>query len=466
MMDPGELSSAVRDRTLVPPRPEPPERDLPGPRLLMAMRANSLGAWPARSYTEMVVHRRFLNVDCFLVNDPQGARQILTEARARYDRTVSARRLLRPGAAGGLLDAEGDRAAALRRQMAPTFSPSGVEGWLPEMQAASNAMLRRLGDAGTANLASAFEDMALDAAGRTMFSIRLGRATRVRIRGLLRVYFSKSARATIWDFLARAEEDFGWATPGRTRFGRQWFAQVDAILAARGVRPADPSQATVMDRLFAADVEDTADARHKQVRGQVASLLAAGYETTARAMFWTAYLLSRDEEEQVRVRAELAAFPPAQVRSLADLKRWPRLKRCLLEALRLYPPASVLSRTALSTDEVAGTLVPKGSLVMISPWIMHRHKRLWAQPDVFRPERFAGREPPPYGEGAFMPFGAGQRSCLGAVYALSEAMVGLAGLFSRFEVRLDDDRPLMPVAIVSTVPSCEPRFQLLGPNHG
>lgn len=440
-----------------PPRPTPPDQDLAGPWLLRAMRANSLAAWPARSYTELVVHRRFLNVDCYLVNDPAGARHVLAEAGARYDRPVAARRLLRPGAAGGVLDAEGVHARELRRQLAPAFTPANIEAWLPRVIEASQTMLTGLGQGGPANLAAALEDMTLDAAGRTMFATAIPAETRARIRTLLGGYFRKAARASLWDFLARGEEDYWWAAPGRAAFSRRWFEEVDGIIAAWG-RDGEPASGAgpldVMRRLTAGE------AGASERRGQVGSLLAAGFETTARAMFWTIYLLSQDGETQARVRAELAAFPPSRLTGLADLRRWPTLRLALLEALRLYPPASVFSRTAMEDDTVAGVPVRKGSLVMISPWTMHRHRRLWDQPDRFMPDRFAGRETPPSGEGAFMPFGAGRRTCLGAVYAISEAMIGLATLLAAFEVTLDDARPLTPVAIVSTVPSIEPNFRL------
>lgn len=439
----------------VPPRPPPPERDLAGPWLLRTMRANSLAAWPARAYRELVSHRRFLEVDCFLVNDPAGARRVLADTGARYDRPVAARRLLRPGAAGGLLAAEGQQARTLRRQLAPAFAPASLETWLPQMLSASQTMLAGLHEGGGANLCSALEDMTLDAAGRTMFALEIPAEVRGRIRGLLRDYFSRAARASLWDFLARGEDDYWWAAPGRARFSRRWFGEVDALIARRAPPAADAPETggDLFDRL-------AGEGGEPQVRGQVASLLAAGFETTARAMFWTIFLLSRDLETQARVRAELRAFPPVSIQSLADLKRWPVLRRVLLEALRLYPPASVFSRTALEDDEVAGVRVRKGSLVMVSPWTMHRHERLWDEPDRFLPDRFAGRDPPPSGEGAFMPFGAGRRTCLGAVYAISEAMIGLGMLLSRFEVTPDDERPLTPVAIVSTVPSLEPDFHL------
>jgi unspecific monooxygenase len=442
----------------IPPRPPTPDRDLTGPSLLRTMRANSLAAWPARSYAELMVHRRFLNVDCYLVNDPAGARHVLAATGERYDRPVAARRLLRPGAAGGVLDAEGQRAQALRRQLAPAFSPASIEGWLPRVNAASQAMLAGLRAGERVNLAAALEDMALDAAGRTMFSLALPRDVRARIRGLLRGYFSKAARATIWDFLARGEDDYWWAAPGRAAFSRRWFEEVDAIIGAQGGSSgrSGPAQADVLGHLTAGGD----GGRPAEIRGQVASLLAAGYETTARAMFWTIYLLSRDTATQARVRSELTAFPPSRLGGLADLKRWPTLRLALLEALRLYPPASVFSRTALENDTIAGVKIRKGSLLMISPWTLHRHQRHWRDPDRFVPDRFAGREPPPSGEGAYMPFGAGRRTCLGAVYALSEATIGLANLLATFEVSLEDPRPVLPVAIVSTVPSIEPDFRL------
>jgi len=132
----------------------------------------------------------------------------------------------------------------------------------------------------------------------------------------------------------------------------------------------------------------------------------------------------------------------------------------LLEALRLYPPVAYIAREAIADDVVAGESVRPGTQVWISPWVIHRHRKFWEHPTAFVPNRFAGRPSPWTSESAFLPFGAGPRICIGAMFAMVEGQVMLATLLSRFKIALDDPRPVLPVATVTTGPNHEPLFQL------
>jgi cytochrome P450 len=189
-------------------------------------------------------------------------------------------------------------------------------------------------------------------------------------------------------------------------------------------------------------------------------MLVAGYETTARLLFWAAYLLALDRDEQTRLRSEIRAYPPDHVTKLDDLNNWPRLRQTLLETLRLYPPVAHIAREAIVDDVIVGEPVRAGTQVWISPWVIHRHRKFWDYPTAFMPDRFVGKPSPWTSGGAFLPFGAGPRICIGAIFAIAEAQIMLATLLSRFKVTLEDSRPLLPVATVTTAPSYEPRFQL------
>ena len=189
-------------------------------------------------------------------------------------------------------------------------------------------------------------------------------------------------------------------------------------------------------------------------------MIVAGYETTARLLFWATYLLTLDVAEQDRLRAELAAFPPERVSNLDDLLNWPRLRHVLFEALRLYPPAAYISREATADDVVAGEPVRVGTQAWISPWVLHRHRKHWDNPTAFTPDRFTGKLSPWTGGGAFLPFGAGPRICIGATFAMAEAHIVLATLLARFKITLDAARPVLPVARITTAPSYEPSFRL------
>jgi cytochrome P450 len=138
-------------------------------------------------------------------------------------------------------------------------------------------------------------------------------------------------------------------------------------------------------------------------------MLVAGYETTARLLFWAAYLLALDRDEQTRLRSEIRAYPPDHVTKLDDLNNWPRLRQTLLETLRLYPPVAHIAREAIVDDVIVGEPVRAGTQVWISPWVIHRHRKFWDYPTAFMPDRFVGKPSPWTSGGAFLPFGAGPR---------------------------------------------------------
>jgi cytochrome P450 len=188
-------------------------------------------------------------------------------------------------------------------------------------------------------------------------------------------------------------------------------------------------------------------------------MLFAGFETTTRLMSWAAYLLALDRREQELVKAEVAAFPPELITNLQDLHNWPRLRCVLLEALRLYPPVPQLIRQAVEADEILGERVEPGDLVWISPWTLHRHRSHWEDPVAFNPSRFAGQAQP-WLHGAFIPFGGGPRICIGSAFALAEAQILLAMLLERHRIDLIDGRPVLPLGLVTTVQSYEPRYSL------
>ena len=167
------------------------------------------------------------------------------------------------------------------------------------------------------------------------------------------------------------------------------------------------------------------------VGANIVSFIGAGHETTANALTWSLYLLSTAPD----VRAAVEAEADAQNCGAFDLAAFPMTRAVVEEAMRLYPPVALLSRQAVEADEVSGRAIPAGSVVAISPWVLHRHRALWSAPDEFRPERFLPGAREAVDRFAYLPFGVGPRVCIGTSFALQEAVIVLAALARR--VRLD-----------------------------
>jgi cytochrome P450 len=191
----------------------------------------------------------------------------------------------------------------------------------------------------------------------------------------------------------------------------------------------------------------------------VATLIAAGHETTGVALFWSLWLVAAAPAVQKRLAAEVAPFDLGPDNAAEDLPQLVYTRAVVHEALRLYPPAFTLVRQAKHADEAGGIPLPAGAIVFISPWVLHRHRRLWAQPEVFDPARFLPGAPAP-DRFAYLPFGVGPRVCIGAQFALTEAILVLATMIKAFKIERADDKPVEPVAIVTTQPDHPPLFRL------
>ncbi len=455
------MTAAALPLPLVPPAPRPPLRPLGTWTVMRTLRRNILEVWPERAYEEPITGRRTFGVMTYLVNDPASVRQVLQVNALNYAKTVISQRLLRPVAGDGVLLSEGEAWRRQRRMLAPAFTPAHVAALLPHFTAAAQGLETGIGDGRRVNLAQGMQETALDAACRSLFSMPIG-GHGARLAALAREFGDGPGRPGLLDSLARDEHAFPLFAGPRARFKRRWMREVDAIVAERRQAGAPPGGARdLLDLLLAARDPDTgAGLGDAEVRDQSSTLLAAGFETTSRGLFWTAYLLARDPEEQARIRAEVDAAPPHDAMDLAWLQRWPRLRQAIYEAMRLYPPVPAIPRVAVGPDRILGHPVAAGDVIIISPWVLHRHKRLWDRPEAFVPDRFAGKAQAYLTQGAYLPFGAGPRICIGAIFAMTEMSLVLARLIRGYEIALDDDRPLLPRGAVSTTPTIEPWFRL------
>jgi cytochrome P450 len=444
---------------IVPPAPPVHANPLPSWRLLLATLRNPLNAYSEDSFRLRSGRVTILGRTAIGVNHPDGVKHVLTTHVARYGRPVAAVRAIRWMMGNGLFLAEGDAWRGQRRMLAPIFSPAHIGELLPHFHEAGRSLLLRLEGRSQATLSSEFNRATLDAVLRALFSSpadTLGK----EIARLTRHFLDGPGRPTFFDTIARSESDFALLNGPRRRFQVDWHRAVDALIQRRQQETAGRDTRDLLDILLAArDGETGAALSAEEVRDQTATMLFAGFETTSRLLSWAAYLLALDQEEQALVREEVAAFPPDRIGSLQDLHNWPRLKCVLLEAMRLYPPVPQLVRQALEPDEVLGERVAPGDLMWISPWTLHRHRDHWDHPTAFMPQRFAG-QPQPWMNGAYIPFGGGPRICIGASFAMAEAQILLANLLRRHRIALVDNRPVLPVGLITTLQSHEPSYSL------
>jgi unspecific monooxygenase len=426
---------------------------------MAAMRQSAIATWGPRAYQDDVVQGRFFGRSSFILNTPDAIRHVLVDNYENYTRTPPGIRVLRPMLGEGLLISEGRAWKHQRRTLAPAFTPRAVAPLVPHMIAAIDETMAKLRETGgeAVDLRAAMQRMTLEIAGRTMFSLGMGRHG-ATLRDFVMEYGTRLARPHFLDLLL----PLAWPSPqdlARARFRRRWTAFVAMLMAER--RAAGKNEGAPPRDLFdlmdaARDPETGESFTDAQLGDQVATMILAGHETTATALFWSLYLLALDPETQDKVAAEVESV---SVDGRFELERLKFTRAVIDETMRLYPPAFLIARAAAAPDTVAGLPVGWRDVILIAPWLLHRHEKLWRDPDAFIPSRFMAPAPPP-DRFAYLPFGAGPRVCIGAHFALVEATLALAKLIGAFRVGLVDREPVLPIGIVTTQPDRSPPFRI------
>ena len=444
---------------LVPPAPPRAPDNMTAFGRVMAMRNSAISAWSQRSYEEDIVRGRFFGRSSFILNTPDSIRHVLVDNYENYVRTPAAIRVLRPILGEGLLIAEGRSWKHQRRTLAPAFTPRAVMPLVPHMVAATDQTIAKLKAASHApvDLREAMQRMTLEIAGRTMFSFGMDRHG-AALRDFVMEYGERLARPHVFDLIL----PLSWPSPqdfSRARFRKRWTQFVAMLMAERraagkeeGAPPSD-----LFDLMGAARDPETGDAfTDEQLGDQVATMILAGHETTATALFWALYLLALDPGTQDQLAAEVKA---ATVDGALDIERLKFTRAVIDETMRLYPPAFLIARAAGAADTIGGMPVKKNDIVLIAPWLLHRHEKLWRDPCAFIPTRFMPPAPPP-DRFAYLPFGVGARVCIGAHFALVEATLALAKMIGAFKIELIDKAPVLPVGVVTTQPDSSPMFAI------
>jgi cytochrome P450 len=209
----------------------------------------------------------------------------------------------------------------------------------------------------------------------------------------------------------------------------------------------------LLARLIAAlDTETGGGMTAAEVRDQVVTIFMAGHETTAQALAWTWYLLSQHPAAEAKLHDELATALAGRTPRHEDLAELRYARMVIDESMRLYPPAHTLGRQAIAADEVLGQHIPAGATVLIVPWMLHRKPSLWDNPDRFEPQRFSPERAAARARYAYIPFGAGPRICIGAAFAIEEALLILATIAQRYRLRLKPGHPVEPQGLITLRP--------------
>lgn len=429
---------------------------------LRAASRNPLQMWDERYYRDMVIENNVLGQKDIVFNDPEAIRQVLSEQWKNYQKPTVTRRLLLPQAGYGLFLAEGERWRRQRRVLSPAFTPRNMEKLLPSFISATQGWIDSLKDEPKVNLSHEIQRLTLKIAAHSIFSRVLEAKQERDVTDMFRTYALRMGSPNFFDIIATTDDGFAFATRKRQAFKKRWFAMIEEFLAERLALPDNGHVRDIVDLLLEAkDTETGEGLSHEEIVEEIATLTAAGFDTTSRSLFWTLYLLALYPQWQEIVRLEANSIEGLlESPTMEKIGLLSKTKCVWQEAMRLYPPGSIITRRAMVSHRIMDTEVKKGAMVVIAPWLMHRHHAYWQNPDDFDPTRFSEENISNIPKGVYMPFGTGPRVCIGAMFATAESLLAIAAIVKHWKISLYDTKPVQPVMLTATMPSYEPIFNV------
>jgi cytochrome P450 len=433
------------------PAPVPHRGRMPLFEFFRTRRDNMVATYGEEAYERDIIERKMFGRRRFLVNEPAAIKHVLLDNAANYRKTEITRRLLEPGLGRGLITSEGETWRRHRRTMSPAFDHRSIASYAPIMTEATGELLAdwsRLGQDASIDVAIAMMQVTLNIISRTMFSSDSDHIVAIMERGAGR--YQAQMRPNMMDFIGLP----AWlAGMGRIRVADrtlgEFDTEIDHLIKLRSSNP-DDGPKDLLSRLIAARDEQTGGGMTAQeVRDHVITIFMAGHETTAMAMTWTWYLLSQHAPEEAKLHAELATVLGGRAPGPEDLSKLTYTRMVIEESMRLYPPVHTIAREALADDTLAGRHVPKGSAVLIAPWVLHRHRQIWHNPGLFDPERFSPEQSSGRARFVYLPFGGGRRICIGAAFATAEATLLLATIAQRYRLSLVPGHPVEPQGLIT-----------------
>ena len=386
----------------------------------------------------------------YLVNDPEGVRSVLVTNSRSYGKSTIQYSALSLVTGEGLLSADTSEWKRQRPMVQPAFHRETLTSIVAHVATAAERIIddwNALPEGAVVDIDAVIMNAALEVVGHALFGSDLSTDADALTTATLDALDVVIARARV------PITPPAWVpTPGNRKLSSSVAAldrAVHSMLDSRGVRevPAD-----MLDLLITARDDEGHALTEAEIRDQVVTFIVAGHETVASALTWTFALLAENPEVMRTLQAEVDAVLGGKAAQFVNYQRLPYTRAVIDETLRLYPPAWLITRNSLGDDVLGGYEVPQGSLIIMSPWLLHRHPDIWPNPDSFEPQRFIDGD---IDRSAFIPFGAGPRQCIGRDFAYVEAVLLLASLVAHFDVEFPAGERCPPAVPLVTMRPAE-----------
>ncbi len=432
---------------MTPPKPKARPDRVSLWRYMKLFRQDLLSAQPARLYRAWMAEFRTPFFRSFLVNQPALVETVLKDRPDDFPKSGRISEGLRPLLGDSVFLTNGETWKRQRRIIDPAFEGGRLKDTFPAMRAAAEAAVDRLRrhDGDVVEIEAQTSHAAADVIFRTLFSIPIEHEIAAQVFDRFRAYQREQPILNLGAFVPLPR----WMPRFHSRRTRTTAAEIRGLITRLTAdRMAEIEAGTAPDDL-ATKIMTTADPLTgvkfdtEEMVDQVAIFFLAGHETSASALAWTLYLMALYPEWQERLAQEAQALDDLGFSVMSKL----RLSRDVFrEALRLYPPVPMMVREASCPERFRDRDVPKGAQIVLSPWHLHRHERLWERPDAFDPTRWQTENGRKCGREAYLPFSAGPRVCTGAGFAMVEGPLILSMLLRYFRFERVQGRDPVPVA--------------------
>lgn len=427
----------------IPPYPKRHKKQINPFQALYYARNDLLSIWDEDAFKDEFTSQKILKQHVFVANSPDIIRYVLVENKDNYERkSPQMKRALEPLLGDGLFISDGKTWSSRRRIQTPLFDNSHIQMYSKSMvstivEMADNWQTKRDGEG--IDVHTEMAKLAAEIISRTLFGEKLGAENSSAVVGAFADYQSVVKQMALSNFLGLPD----WIPNVNAKIGKARVAAktihnaVDSIIA---LAEKEGHKDTMVAELIKANKSEKGMdlMTRKQIRNEIIVFFLAGHETTANVLAWTWYLISQAPEVEKKLHQELDEVLGGRVPEYADVEKLKYTRAILDETMRLYPPVPILSRQALNDDEIRGKKIPAGSIMLVVPWLIQRHKKFWKNPDHFIPERFMpGAEKPI--KFTYLPFSAGPRVCIGKSFGITESVLAVAIIAQRFRLTLAAD---------------------------
>lgn len=444
----------IQDAPFYPPTILPPDTPQKPLQFVLTFVRNPLLTLPKSTYQRrLVVNRPTPQVKVAWFCDPATIEEILVNKRGRFKKNVIEERVLGPVLGDGILVAEGASWRWQRRAIAPLLRAGDISSYVPAMSNAALEQIERWRSQPSGALRRIDKDVVdvtFAVIARTMLT-----GGEPEEADIIKYEGDQFVSRTSWELAYTLLRLPRWLPhPDKWRCRRAAKRVRNAVTSiVQRRRKLSESTDDLLGRLLRASDPDTGQKMDDvQIVDNIVTLLAAGHETTAKALTWTLYLMARAPAWQERVREEVLSVAGTDPIEPQHVEKVDILERVLKESMRLYPPAIVIARTPTEPVELMGEHFKPGDQLTIPIWCLHRHETLWDDPDRFDPDRFLPEQERDRPRTQYMPFGAGARICIGMSFAMTEAKVILATFLQHASFEWDGTYIPEPVSRVTLRP--------------